>query len=213
MPSGREPESHSSGDCGGTPLRQLMHSDHDAGARMLTIVSEKTPDASPPPMGQAFGERSDRRSENSMETLLSPSKERINSTCETREFDIKDIDDFTCLSARNALTVEPVTPQRCQAGNRHTSALKKHGLLSTTSPILPRESFRHDCLDVASIDTSVLCTPQNRGCAVAPTTSARSERSRPTRLPIRREGSVSPSPRRRRAGVWRTYKAKGGIHD
>ena len=213
MPSGREPESDSSGDYGGTPLRQPVRSDHDAGARVLTLVPENTPDASPPPMGQAFGERSDRRSENLMETVLSPSKEGMNSTCGTREFDIRDTDHVTCSSARDALTMEPVTPQRRQTGDRHTSALKKHDLLSTTSPILPRESFRHDCLDVASIDPSVLCTPQNRGRAVAPATGARSDRSRPTRLPIRREGSVSPSPRRRRAGVWRTYTAKGGIHD
>lgn len=80
MPSGREPESDSSGDDGVTTLKQPKRLDHDAEARMLTLVSEGTRDASPPPMGQAFGQRRERRSEKSMEKVFSPLKECINST-------------------------------------------------------------------------------------------------------------------------------------
>jgi hypothetical protein len=192
MPSGREPESDSSGDDGVTPLR-----------------SEGTRNPSPPPMGQAFGQRRERRSEKSMEKVFSPSKECINSTRGIRDTDTMDTYDFSRSPDRNTLTMEPVTSQRRQVDDRHTSAFEKHGSLKMTSPILPREVTRHDCFDVVSIDPSVLCTPQNKGRVVAPATGTSSDYSHRTRLPIRRDGSVSPSPRRRRAGVWRTYKAKG----
>jgi hypothetical protein len=209
MPSGREPESDSSGDDGVTTLKQPKRLDHDTEARVLTLVSEGTRDASPPPMGRAFGQRRERRSEKSMENVFSPSKECSDSTRGIRDADTMDTYDFSYSPDRDALTTEPVTPQRRQVDNRHASALEKHGLFSTTSPILPRETSRHGCFDVASIDPSVLCTPQDRGRVVGPATATSSDYSDRTRLPIRRNGSVSPSPRRRRAGVWRTYKAKG----
>lgn len=210
MPSGRKPESDSSGDDGVTPLRQANGLDHDAEARVLTLVSEGIRDASPPPIAQAFGRRRERRSEKSMEKVLSSSKECTSSTRGMRDTDTMDTYDFSCSPDRDAPTMEPVTPQHRHVDDRHTSALKKHGLLGTVSPILPRETPRHDCFDVASIDPSVLCTPQNKGRVVAPDTGTSSACSHRTRLPIRRDGSVSPSPRRRRAGVWRTYRAKGG---
>jgi hypothetical protein len=209
MPSGREPESDSSGDDGVTTLKQPKRLDHDTEARVLTLVSEGTRDASPPPMGRAFGQRRERRSEKSMENVFSPSKECSDSTRGIRDADTMDTYDFSYSPDRDALTTEPVTPQRRQVDNRHASALEKHGLFSTTSPILPRETSRHGCFDVASIDPSVLYTPQDRGRVVGPATATSSDYSDRTRLPIRRNGSVSPSPRRRRAGVWRTYKAKG----
>jgi hypothetical protein len=206
MPSGREPESDSSGDDGVTPLKQPKRLDHDAEVRVLTLVSEGTRDASSPPMGQAFGQRRERRLEKSMEKVFSPSKECINST---RDTDDMDTYGFSSPPNRDALMIEPVTPQRRQVGDRHVSALEKHGPLSTASPTLPRETSRNDCFDVVSIDPSVLCTPQNKGRVVVPATGTSSDFSHRTRLPIRRDGLVSPSPRRRRAGVWRTYKAKG----
>jgi hypothetical protein len=209
MPSGREPESDSSGDDSVTPLKQPKRLDHGAEARVLTLVSEVTRDASPPPVGQAFGQKRERRSEKSMEKVFSPSKECSDSTRGVRDIDTMDTYDFSCSPDRDALTMEPVTPQRRRVDNRHASAFEKHGSLKTTSPILPREASRHDCFDVVSIDPSVLCTPQNKGRVVAPATGTSSDYGHRTRLPIRRDGSVSPSPRRRRAGVWRTYRAKG----
>jgi hypothetical protein len=209
MPSGREPESDSSGDDSVTPLRQPKHLEHDAEAQVLTLVLEGTRDASPPPMGRASDQRGERQSEKSMEKVFSPSKECSNSTRGIRDADTMNTYDFSCSLDRDALTMEPVTPQRCHVDDRHTSTLEKHGLFSTTSPVLLRETSRHDRFDVASINTSVLCTPQNKGRVVAPATGTSSDYSHRTRLPICRDGSVSPSPRRCRAGVWRTYKAKG----
>ena len=204
-PSGREPESDSSGDDGVTPLKQPKHLDHNAEARVLTLVSEGTRDASPLLVGETFGQRRGRRSEKSTEK--SPVKECSNSTLGIRDVKTMDTYDFSCSPDRDALTMEPVTPQRRQVDERHASTHRKHGLFSKTSPVLPREMSQHGCFDVASIDPSVLCTPQNRGRVEAPATGTSSDYSSRTRLPIRRNGSVSPTPRRRRAGVWRTYRA------
>ena len=207
-PSGREPESDSSGEDGVTPLKQPKHLDHNAEARVLTLVSQGIRDASPLPAGQAFGQIRERRSRKSTEK--SPVKECSNSTRGIRDVKTMDTYDFSCSADRDALTMEPVTPQRRRVDDSHASAFEKHGSLRTTPPILPREASRHDCFDVVSIDPSVLCTPQNKGRVVAPATGTSSDYSHRTRRPIYRDGSVSPSPRRRRAGVWRTYRAKGG---
>lgn len=204
-PSGREPESDSSGEDGVTPLKQPKHLDHNAEARMLSLVSEGTRDASPLPVGQAFGQRRERRSEKSTEK--SPVKECSNSTRGIRDANAMDTYDFSCSPDSDALTMEPVTPQRRQGDGRYASANRKHGLFSKTSPDLSRETSQHGGFDVASIDPSVLCTPQNKGRVEAPATGTSSAYSNRTRLPIRRNGSVSPTPRRRRAGVWRTYRA------
>ena len=204
-PTGREPESDSSGEDGVTPLKQPKHLDHNAEARVLTLVSEGTRDASPLPVGQAFGQRRERRSEKLTEK--SPVQECSNSTRAIRDTDTTDTYDFSRSPDRDALTMEPVTPQRLQVHERHTSANRKHGLFSGTSPVLPRETSQHGCFDIASIDPSVLRTPQNRSRVEAPATGTSSDYSNRTRLPIRRNGSVSPTPRRRRAGVWRTYRA------
>ena len=198
-PSGREPESDSSGEDGVTPLKQQKHLDHNAEARVLTLRSEGIRDASPLPVEQAFGQRRERRSEESTEK--SPVKECSNSTRGIRDADTADTYDFNCSPDKDALTMEPVTPQRRQFDERHASANRKHGLFSKTSPVLPRETSQHGCFDVASIDPSVLSTPQNRGRVEAPVTGTSSDYSDRTRLPIRRNGSVSPTPRRRRAGV------------
>ena len=204
-PSGRDLESDSSGEDGVTPLKQPKHLDHNAEARVLTLVPEGTRDATPLPVGQAFGQRRERRSETSTEK--SPVKECSNSTRAIRDADTTDTHDFDRSPDSDALTMEPITPQRRQVEERHASANRKHGLFSKTSPILPRETSQHGCFDVASIDPSVLSTPQNRGRVEAPVTGTSSDFSNRARLPIRRNGSVSPTPRRRRAGVWRTYRA------
>ena len=190
-----------------TPLKQPKHLNHNVEARVPTLVSEGTRDASPLPVGQAFSERRERRSKKSTEK--SPVKECSNSTRGIRDANTTDIYDFNCSPDSDTLTMEPVTPQRRQVDERHASANRKHGLFSKTSPVLPRETSQHGCFDVASIDPSVLCTPQNRGRVEAPATGTSSDYSNRTRLPIRRNGSVSPTPRMRRAGVWRTYRAKG----
>ena len=109
-PSGREPESDSSGEDGVTPLKQPKHLDHNAEARVLTLVSEGTRDASPLPVGQAFGQRRERRSEKSIEKVFSPSKECSDSTRRIRDIDTTDTYDFSCSPDRDALTMEPVTP-------------------------------------------------------------------------------------------------------
>lgn len=204
-PGGREPESDSSGDDGLTPLKQPKHLDHNAEARVLTLVSERTPDASPLPVGQASGQRRGRRSEKSTEK--SPVKECSNSTRGVHDANTMDTFDSSCSPARDTLTMEPVISQRRQVDEGHASAYENHGLFSKTSPVLPREMSQHGCFDVASIDPSVLCTPQNRGRVGAPATGTSSDYSNRSRLPIRRNDSVSPTPRRRRAGVWRTYRA------
>ena len=187
--------------------KQQKHLDHNAEARVLTLRSEGIRDASPLPVEQAFGQRRERRSEESTEK--SPVKECSNSTRGIRDADTMTTYNFSRSPDRDALTMEPVTPQRRQLDERHASAYEKHGLCSRTSPVLPRETSQRGCFDVASINPSVLCTPQNRGRAEAPATGTSSDYSSRSRLPIRRNGSVSPTPRRRRAGVWRTYRAKG----
>jgi hypothetical protein len=208
--TGREPESDTSGDDGVTPLKQPKRLDHDAESQILTLVSGGARDASPPLAGQAFGPKRGRQSGNLMGKVLSPSKECINSTRGIRDPDTIDTYGFSSSSIRDTLTVEPVTPPRRQVDDRRASTFEDQSPLSKTSPTLAREAPRHDYFNDASIDPSMLCTPQDRDRTVVPVMGTSSDRSHRTRLPIRRDGSVSPSPRRRRAGVWRTYKAKAG---
>ena len=110
MLSEREPESDSSGEDGVTPLKQPKHLNHNAEARVLTLMSEETRDASPLPVGQAFGQRRERRSKKSTEK--SPMKECSNTTRGMRDANTTDIYNFDCSPDRDALTIEPVTPQR-----------------------------------------------------------------------------------------------------
>ena len=154
MPSGRKPESDSSGDDGVTPLKQPKRLDHDAEAQVLTLVSEGIRDASPPPIAQAFGRRRERRSEQSMEKVLSSSKECTSSTRGMRDTDTMDTYDFSCSPDRDAPTMEPVTPQHRHVDDRHTSALKKHGLLGTVS-----QSYHERCLSMVALMSRLLILP------------------------------------------------------
>lgn len=208
--TGREPESDTSGDDGVTPLRQPKLSNHGAESRVLALASEGTRDASPPLAGQAFGSKRERQCGSLIEKILSPSKECVGSAHPTRNTNTVDLYSFSSSPIRDTLTVEPVTPQRRQVDDRRTITFENQSPLSKTSPTLAREASRHDYFNSASIDSSILYTPQDKDRMVAPVMGTSSDRSHRTRLPIRRDGSVSPSPRRRRAGVWRTYKAKAG---
>jgi hypothetical protein len=206
--TGREAESDTSGDDAATPLRQPKRSNHDAEPRVLTLVSEETRDASPSLAGQAPGPKRERQSGSLIEKILSPSKECISSLHGTSSTDTVDLYGFNSSPIRDTLTIEPVTPQRHKVDDRRTSAFGGQSPSSATLPILERETSRRDYFNGTSIDPPVLCTPQNKDRTVALARGTSSDRSHRTRLPICQDGSISPSPRRRRARVWRTYKAK-----
>lgn len=207
--SGREPESDTSGDDGALPIRLPRLSNDGAEARALSLVPEEARGASLPKVGQAFCPKNGRRSGELMGKVLSSSEECIGPFRETCDTETGGIYRIGSSPIKDKLSIEPTTPRRHQVEDERGNAYEGWGRANTDSPILSRETYRHDGLSGASIDPALLCTPRNQDRKVVPSTgTSSSDRSHGVRLPICRDRSVSPSPRRRRAGVWRTYKAK-----
>lgn len=208
--AGREPESDTSGDDDAVSLPQTKRLGQDGESQMLTVVSEGTRDASPRSGGQTLAQHSERQPGNLFETVLCPSEERDNSIFGLRDIDPIDPYIVNGPPSKDPPAIEPDTPQHRLVEKRRTNAFAGHSPSSAATSLEEREMPRLDCINRTSIDPAVLSTPQNKIGPLAATASTSSDRSYRTRLSIRRDCSVSPSPRRRRIGVWRTYEAKGG---
>lgn len=207
--SGREPESDTSGDDCALPIRLPKRSNNGAETQELSLVSDETRGSSLPKVRQAFCPKNGRQCGELMERALPSSEECIGPFRETCNTDTGSIYRIGSSPIKDKLSIESMIPRKHQVEDQGGNAHEGWGHANTDSPILSRETYRYDGLSGASIDPVLLCTPRNQNRKVVPSTGmSSSDRSRGVRPPICRDRSVSPSPRRRRAEVWKTYKAK-----
>lgn len=205
--AGREPEVDTSGDDDAACLDQLTRLGQDAESRPLTLVSEGTRNAALGPGGQTFAQHGERQSGNVAEMVSSPPEEQNGPTYGLHDTGSIDSSFANSSPSKDAQTMEPHRPRRRLSENRHTNASSGLNPSSAVTPFKEQRLSRRDCNAGTSIDPAVLCTPRNKISPVVVTASTNSDRTHRTRLSMRRDSSVSPSPRRCRTGVWKTYKA------
>lgn len=204
----REAESDISGDDVATSARHPSDLDQNQQAHNRVPVFEKTRDAIP--LDRNLAPSREVQMENLLENMLTPSRERSGSAVGLH--DSNSVAPFVICdsTSKDTPSTELEAPRRRPFESRRTNTFDGHSSSETAITSVEREAPRRDCIDGVSIDPSILCTPPNKILPIATTASSGSERSYRTRLSTRRDCSVSPSPRRRRAAVWRTYKTKAG---
>lgn len=203
----REPD-ELSGDDDLSSLRQPIP-DHDA--ELLDLTLDGPQDVSSQPIGHSPLQRSDKPTEHPLESALSPTRARYDNFYGLRDVNI--MDPFNVSPSKELSTMESDVPQRHLLNDGRPTVRNGHNFSNVAIRAAEREAPRNEHENVASIDPSVLRTPKGKILPVIPTASMGSDRPLRSRLSTRQDCSVSPSPRRRRTGVWRTYKSNVGKND
>lgn len=204
--AGREIESDASGD---DDLSSLRQPNLGQGAELFDLTVEGTRDIIAQPAAHPLSQRKDKSIEHSSGSVLSPTKVRDDTVCG----DTILMDPFSVSPSKETVSMEANAPQRSLIRNGRSNALTGHNFSSVAVRAADREAPWDEHDNGQYINPSSLCTPKGKITPVTPTASMGSDRTYRSRLSTRKDCSVSPSPRRRRTGVWRTYKANVGKYD
>lgn len=207
--SGREPEGDISGDDDAIPLEQQNSQGPDPELHVFDFVSEETRDENSSTGGRRLPRHNRNQLGNLSDNINSPSKERGSPLFGLHENGSDRPYTFNDSRSNDKPKTNSGAPQHRLFQHRR-NAVCDNSPSSKVKPLSERDVTRDDPENGVCIDPSLLSTPQNKDVRKTITTDPSSDRVYRSRLSARQEYSISPSPRRRRAGVWRTYKTDCG---
>lgn len=207
--SGREPEGDISGDDDAISLKQQNSLGQDAELHVFDLVSEETRDEHSPTGGRRLPRHDKNQLGNLSESVNSPSKEHGNPLFGLHDNGSNGPYVFNDSQSNDMPKTNSGAPQRRLFEHRRNAVCNKSPS-NAVKPHSERDVTRGDFENGVCIDPSLLSTPQKKDIRKTVTTGPNSDRVYRSRVSARQECSISPSPRRRRAGVWRTYKTDCG---